>query len=492
MRTRTWAIFLGIAMALAAAGCQKPVFFPAEPTGPIGGPGGPVAYDTDGNGVADYFLLPDAAGRAARIGYDRTGDGAPDEIVDLDAITFADCRHLVIILDGVGYDLAKDFHDAGHLRLFHPPSRVVAPYPTLTDLCFEDFFGHVPCKGFEAEYYDHKAGKIAGGSCAYLRGDNAPYNDLLHYRADLIMDAIGYLYPWEVYGKEVNDAKRLFDRNETKEVRAYLVSSAGVGTSMGAEGHRRCLLKAEQLANQVVWETGGKTKVTLLADHGHTYTPAKRVGLEDHLTGRGWRLTDRLRAEKDAAYIRFGLETYASFATRSPAALARDAVDCEGVELASYAEKDAVVVLAPGGARAAITQQGGRFGYAAQSGDPLGLQPILAKLMDNAAGLYDADELLKATTLHVWPAPLQRLWRAHFGLVADPADVIVSLADDYYSGSRGFAAFAKVASTHGGLNYRNSTTFIMSTAGPLPAVMRSGDVPAHMKALTGAAWPAKK
>ncbi|MCD6303791.1 MAG: hypothetical protein J7M21_02375, partial [Planctomycetes bacterium] len=74
----------------------------------------------------------------------------------------------------------------------------------------------------------------------------------------------------------------------------------------------------------------------------------------------------------------------------------------------------------------------------------------------------------------------------------DPADVIASLADGYYSGSRGFSAFAKVASTHGSLNRRNSTAFIMSTAGPLPPVMHSRDIPARMRELTGSPWPAAR
>ena len=105
---------------------------------------------------------------------------------------------------------------------------------------------------------------------------------------------------------------------------------------------------------------------------------------------------------------------------------------------------------------------------------------------------HRTDRAWQATTQHEYPAALERLWRAHFGMVENPPDVIVSLKDDYYSGAGGFAAFAKVASTHGGLNKSNSTTFIMSTAGPLPPVMQSADIPKAMKTLTGADWPTGK
>lgn len=493
MRSRLLVRLIGLLAASAlAAGCRKPVFFPAEPLPPSGDKADGRAYDVDGDGRAEYFTFRDAAGRVDRVGYDTDGDARADVVVGLDAVPLARCRHLVIVLDGFGYDLVRQFRDAGHLRLFHPPSRVIAPYPTLTDVCMEDLLGYIPCPGFEAEYYDRKAGRIAGGSMAYLRGDNAPYNRLLHYRADLILDAVAYVLPWQVYGKEINDSKRLFDKALTQELRAYYVSSAGVGTARGADGQRACLRKVEQLVNQVVWETRGLTKVTLLADHGHSYTPARRVPLEDHLKGRSWRITERLRGPRDVAYIRFGLETYASLATDSPAELAGDLVACEGVELATYAAGETAVVLAAGGASAVIRQKAGRFSYEARRGDPLGLKDILARLSPDGEGFYDAEDLLKATALHEYPAPLQRIWRAHFALVENPPDVTVSLADGYYSGSTGFAAFSRVASTHGGLNRRNSTTFIMSTIAPLPPLMRSRDIPRHMRSLTAGDWPASR
>ena len=232
--------------------------------------------------------------------------------------------------------------------------------------------------------------------------------------------------------------------------------------------------------------------MTLLADHGHSYTPAKRIALEEHLTTKGWRLTESLRSPKDVAYIRFGLETYASFATNEPAALATDLVACKGVELASFTKDSAVVVLAPGDGRAVITKKNRSYKYEIVSGDPLKLKDILAKLPNVRAGYNDADALLAATVTHEYPAPLQRLWRAHFALAENPPDVIASLADAYYSGSKSFGDTVKVASTHGGLNYRNSVTFIMSTAGKLPAFMRSGDIPQHMTKLMGTTFPMRK
>ena len=153
--------------------------------------------------------------------------------------------------------------------------------------------------------------------------------------------------------------------------------------------------------------------------------------MDKHLKGLGWKLTGSLNGPKDVVYIRFGLETYASFATRSPDALAKDLMAAEGVEIASFVDGESVVVLGRNGGRAVVRRNGSRYRYDRAAGDPLALAAILAKLKPDGKGYYDADELLSATLTHTWPSPLQRLWRAHFSLVANPPDVIVSLADNF-------------------------------------------------------------
>ena len=486
-------IFLCLMSVLApVAGCQKPVNFPAESLGaPAEQAGATGAYDAGHNGRANFFTFADPTGRVVKIAYDNNGDEMPDAVIDLDATAGGNGRHLVVVLDGFGYELVKQYYDAGGLRMFHPPSRVIAPYPVLTDMCMGDVTGYIPSRAFEAVYYDRKVNSQVGGASSYLVHANAPWHKLLQYRIPLIWDAVGYIAPWELFGKEVNDAKRVFDKAETKEMLAYFASSAGVGTRMGADGQRLCLQRLEQFFNQVLYETRGLTRITLLSDHGHSYTPATEIPLQEHLKSRGWRLTKSLHHPKDAVYIRFGLETYAGFATNSPAALAGDLVACEGVELASYVDSDAVVVLSPAG-RSAIRRKGGRYSYESDEGDPLALKTILASLSADGDGYYDADELFAATSEHEYPAPLQRLWRAHFAIVENPADVIVSLADRFYSGSSFFGGAVTIASTHGSLKSSSSTTFIMSTAGALPPLMRSREIPQNMGELLNTPWPMGK
>lgn len=486
-------------LAVALAGCKPPaVTFPRAPL-PSTPDGTTATYDTTGDGRGDFFLLADAEGRIDRLGYDYAGAVAgegPDEIVNMDAIPSVRCRHLMIIVDGFLFDLIRDEYEAGRLRVFHPPSLVIAPYPAMTDLAMEDFLGYMPCRAYEAKYFDRDENRVIGGSEAYLEGRNEPYNRILDYRADLIWVPIFYLWPRAVFEKEIHDCKRAFDRGEKQEMLAYFGSTAGMGTRFSREGQRECLRELERLILQVLRESRGLTEITFMSDHGHTYTAPEVIDFEAELGKSGWRLHDGLDEPRDVVLIEFGVTTYAGFYANERADLARDLVDVDGVELASYAKGESVVVLAPEedegkpARHAVIRQRDGRFRYEPVRGDPLALTPILAELTPDEAGYYDADDLLRATARHHWPAPLQRLWRAHLGIVENPPDVVASLADDRCVGSEMFRSAIETASTHGGLNYRNSAAFIMSTAGPLPPVMRARDVPEALRALLSVEiWP---
>jgi hypothetical protein len=483
-------VLFAFVSAFGVLGCGGGLTFPLESDPSAAKAAGAYrAYDCRRNGRADFFCFARPDGRINVLGYDHDSDGRIDTKVSLDAIDFAQCRHLVLILDGVSHDLVREYYAQGHLRMFHPPSRVIAPYPSMTDVAMESLFGYVPCRGFEAVHFDRLANRLVGGSMAYLTSKNAAYNQLLTYRASMLWDAIGYVAPGYVYRKEIRDTKKLFDRRASQEVLAYFVSSAGLGTRQGADGHRQCLRQIEQLVLQVLHETRGMTKITLLADHGHCYTPLTRIPLERHLESKGWHPAERLRGERDVVCIPFGLVTFASLATNSPAKVAADLTDLDGVDLVTYADGRTAVVLGGAGATALIRERNGRFRYEPVRGDPLVLKTLLANVSADADGYRPADALARATAEHVYPAPLQRIWRAHFALIENPPDVIVSLTDEYFYGSSAFSRAVRIASTHGSLNYKNSVTFLMSTAAALPPVLQSKDVPAAMKRLTADRWP---
>lgn len=479
---RPLAILLALAcLAVWGMGCAQ---MPHSEELTAASTNGPRSFDMTGDGSEDLALPQDADGRVRKIilaGNDR-------ETVALDALTLQDCRHLVLILDGVAYDVLKQYYDEGHFRFFHPPSRLISPYPTLTDLALCDALALPPTPGFEALYFDHWNNRLAGGTGAYLRGENMPYNAVLDYRNGSLVDAISYVAPWTAFEVELVGTFREVTEATKPEVRSYLVSTAGISTKDGKAGQIRLLGEVERMLLRLLWETRGRVKITLLSDHGHSYTPAERIDLEEYLTQHGWTLNNSLTGRRDVVYVRFGLVTYASFATRDPAALAADLIDHVGVELASYTRWDKVVVLGPDDSRAEIGYDGEGYTYEMIAGDPLRIADTLSALPTTPQGSYRPDDLLAGTHDAYFPIPLQRLWRTHFHLARHRPDVVVSLADRFYSGTEAFSV--PLGSTHGSLNRINSTAFVMSTIGPLPPVMRSRDIPAAMAEMLGADhWP---
>jgi len=492
-----------LAVLAAAAGCAaQPLRFPAQPNAvsPTGA-GRIESYDTDGNGKPDYFAAMNDKGRIVRIAYDTSGDGLPDTDIPLAGVNPDQCREVVIILDGVPFDLVEECYKAGLLRLFHPPVRVIAPFPSVTDPSLADVFSTEPTTGFEAQFFDHKENRLGGGDAFYLATKNEPWAPCLDYRAGTMLDALGYLQADWAFNKEVAEFEKLFQKTEGRDLTVYFVSTAGIGSREGAEGLRRVLQECDRLAKQLVWQTRGRVKITMLADHGHTLERCERIDFRKMIQERGWHVADRLDGARDVVPIEYGLLTYASFATLSKDALADDLLRHQGVAFVTYIQGQSVIVRTRDGI-AFIEQRGNRYRYRAMKGDPLDLQPIMNRL--GAAGKLDrggfADDAdwFALTTVHTYPDALDRLWRAFHGLTENTPDVIASLGAGYCAGAASKRAWLPyMASTHGDLGRSSSTTFIMSTVGPMtgapgrPPAWRSRQVAELLTQAFGHPWPSR-
>jgi hypothetical protein len=486
-----------LAALAAGSGCTKAVRFPkASVAREAGADGLTEAYDTDGDGRPDYFTTENAAGRKVRIACGADGDGRPDGAIDLDAISPAECRHVVIILDGIPYSVAESMYDEGRLRLFHPPSRVIPPFPAMTDTALADVFGARPCGAVESLYFDHASNRMVGGDLKYLSMENESWVRDLDYRAPSVMDGISYVWPERVFTAELADLEKLLEQDDHRDVTAYLVSTAGMDSRYGEKGMRLALSTVDRLAEQLVRDSKGRIKITIMADHGHTLRRGRRIDFAGLLRKRGWHIAGSLTGPRDAVVVEYGLLTCATFNTQSPVELAADVAEIEGVDLAACREGDAVIVCGVHKGKAVIERQGDRYRYRALEGDPLRLAPIVQQL--RAEGKLDADDFAadadwrQATTLHDYPDPLDRLWRAFHGIVEHTPDVIASLDRDHYTGAPvKVVCFPLMQSTHGDMSAL-STTFIMSMAGPLPPVLRSREVAGALENVLGRPWPPKR
>jgi len=481
-------------MLATTSGCASLPHFPVQPVQPGAQR---LAFDTDADGRDDYWQDVNADGRKTVLHFDTDGDGAPDVDASLDGPPPDDDLHVIIVLDGVPFELVQELYEAGHFRLFPPPSRLISVFPAMTDLALAKLLRAGPCLGYEALYYDAERGRLSDGNQVYLSGANEPWTRFVDYRCDTSWDVRCYLDPQAVWRHELDDFTRLVRQAHAGTLRLYTVATAGLGTRGGAPAIREYLHTIDAFCERMTFERRGKVRFTLLADHGHGLTPCKRVSLRPVLEAAGLHVTKTLQRDDDVVLPTFGLVTCGVLHTRAPALAAEALLKHEGVDLVMYrtsvpdtANPDSPTTQEAGPCKAAacITVRGNTgkaricrckngLRYDPVDGDPLCLNPIVAKLKKQGkvasdGGISERD-WFEATCLHEYPDPVCRIWQAFQpgDLVEHVADVILSIHDGYSIGSGLFSLVIRVESTHGALSRRSSTTFVLSNQAALPAIM---------------------
>lgn len=466
-------------LLLAAAGCAFNPRWPDQPTQRTKDDGSTLlAFEIDGARKPNYFQRV-TDGRVTELIFDDNADGKPDLVVNRDTDS-PDWPHCILVLDGAAYDVVAALWKEGHFRLFRPPTRVISVYPSMTDLALTRIFQTPPCEGPEALYFDASANRLRGGSLEYLRGDNAPWLKYVTYHAPQGVGAKAYLDPQAVFDEEMNGTYKTFSQAKSGTVSAYSIGASGLGTRGGADAIRKYMLTVEKLCERLVYEKRGRIRISLTADHGHCLKPCKRVNFEKTLNADGFELADRLKSPADVVTPAYGLVTFAAMFNQSSEKLAATMLKDPSVDLIAFTEGEQIVVLSNTG-RAHIGKSGDGFKYAADSGDPLQLLPIIETLRAQGKvspdGVIDDRALFDETDTHIYPDPLHRLWDCFHGLMNHPPQLAVSMKDNYCHGSWMFElGIGHVASTHGSLNLPNSSAFLLSDVGRLPEAIRIDDV----------------
>jgi predicted small lipoprotein YifL len=474
------------------SGCAAPGpdYFPPAPLAVERAPDGRIEqlHDTNRDGRADYAERLGESDRIELLRFDLDQDGRFElEVPRASTRALSDStsfpprtdakRHLIIIVDSVPFHLVRELWDQGRFRLFYSPCRVIAPFPVMTDPSLTEFFGLGPCPAVESEYFDGR--QLNAGLANYLNQWNTPWLAQVDYRLAPIAHGSAYLSPDAWNEHELGRIQRRFEQSTARRYAGYCVSTSALGMQRGDDGHRAGLVRLDRLCQLLMYRGRGQLEITLLSDHGHNNIRSRRVVLRDRLAGLGYHVGRTIGSPRDVVVPEFGAVSCVAIHTHSPAAVAADVSAFEGVELCAFRDGDAVVVLSNAGA-ARIVRRGSRYAYIVERGDPLQLAGVLAEL--DARGAVDADgfiddrALYEATREHSYPDPAYRLWRAFHGLLAHTPDVLVSLQEGYYAGSPGFTAWIDVGSVHGNLRSPSSCGFAMTTAGPLPDVLRMEDL----------------
>ncbi len=476
LKQRWWALSCAV---MVLVGCGPPSARLSFPAQPVGVSQKLHRYDVDRNGVPDFGVTFGGSGQAESLLYDDDEDGRFDRAYRLADYTNDRVPHLILLLDSIPYQTVAARYAAGDFRWFGPPVKLIAPFPTLTEVCYSRALRAPPLPGAIDQHYDPRIPGWPDNFWDRVHGWEQPWERRVHYHADYLTHGLTFLDPDAWFAAELEQARLALEQSSDRVTIAYFASAASMVCKYGQAGAQRVLDGTQQLCLQVLYERRGAIKITLMSDHGHNYRPSTNISLDTMLENAGFNPCDRLEDPQDVVVEIDGLVTYAGVHTKQPAKVAEALCQHEPIELAMYMDGDRAVIRDAHGT-AAIECRDGQLRYIPADRDVLSYSPLIDKL--TSEGVMDeqgfaTDEVWFHRTLdHGWPNAPRRVWDALHGNVVNPATVLLSIKDGYCAGIASYENFIQMASTHGGLNQVNSATFVMTMTGRLKEPVPHEDV----------------
>jgi hypothetical protein len=400
-------------------------------------------------------------------------------------------RHLIICVDGVGFATIEKMRTEGRFKYFRQPARMIAPFPTLTDVSMSEILRPVGAgdpPGYEDRYFDVTENKMRGGVLDRFRQDRfvaGTFRDLFDYHPSALKSGLGYAAPpLTTYLEALTDLVRLRQKFRAARGPVFLGYTGATDTLAHLGGERMVrsfLARLDDTVEELVRASDGQLEVTIFSDHGNDFRAFRRAPVKAALKRAGFKRADSLRDARSVVMPQFGLVGSAEFWTKeeNEQRLAEVLAEVRGVEFAAYEQAGVVHVVGRAG-RATLEERGARFRYRALKGDPLELNETLRVL--NAEGRADADGFIadndwfKATCASARPDIVRRVFAGATKLVRNRANVLVNFADGYYSGSLALDLVSFLQATHGNLGRGQSLGFVMSNRRELPAYLRAADV----------------
>ncbi|HEV7373432.1 MAG TPA: alkaline phosphatase family protein [Pyrinomonadaceae bacterium] len=410
-------------------------------------------------------------------------------------------RRLLLCLDGVPYEVLKAAKGQGLFDIFSDPSRLLSPFPTMTNVALSRMLGATAPLGYESLYFDKTAQELRGGMRKYVgwrTPDKTPssYMDELDYQEPLPFEFLVYFAPETIWRA---DMKRFHERfRRAPQQRDFFAFLKGTDGLMHIRGPRRltvALQSLDKILKNIHDYCGNETEIVLFSDHGMNLEENKRINLQTHLRKNGYAVSDRLhgRDRRSVCVPAFGLCSYAAlYCVDEEAAseVASALVDLEGVDFSIHRDQgEAVMVKGTRGAariHRRENESGASYRYEQVTGDPLALAPVINKLGEDGllaqSGYAPDTAWYERTASHTYPDALANLFQSLYApRVGHTADVLVSLRDGYYYGDSFFSRLARLAATHGNALRASSTAFLMSTHRTLPTFVRADEAQPLLK-----------
>lgn len=391
-------------------------------------------------------------------------------------------RHVIICVDGVGYSTISKMRAKGHFKNFHPPSRMISTFPSLTNAALSTILEPAGAKmtgGYEDTFFDTEANRMRGGILDRFRGDRfvrGTFRELFDYHPSALKSGLGYAAPpVSTYIESLSDLIRLRQK-ATNNREAVFFAYTGATDSLahlGGETLLRSFLdELDDTIEDIVRDSKTPVAVTIFSDHGNHFRKYRRVALKDPLRRAGFRLGNKIKDDRSVVLPQFGLVGSAVLFTRenNEERLAAVLATLEGIDFATYERKGIVHVVNRRG-EATIEKRGEEYRYSVLKGDPLDLLSLT-----NQNGFIKDRDWFELTQAGARPDVVRRVFEGATQGVLNRANVLVNLEDGYYTGSSLLDTFTILQATHGNIGQEQSYGFVMSTTRELPPYIRAADL----------------
>ncbi|HYJ46823.1 MAG TPA: alkaline phosphatase family protein, partial [Pyrinomonadaceae bacterium] len=263
-------------------------------------------------------------------------------------------RRLLLCLDGVPYEVLKAAKGRGLFDDFGEPSRLLSPFPTMTNVALSRMLGATAPLGYESLYFDREARELRGGVRKYIgwrTPDKTPssYMDELDYQEPLPFEFLVYVAPETIWRADMRRFRERFRRApQTRDFFAFLKGTDGLMHIRGPQRLSVALSSLDKILKEIHASCGDETEIVLFSDHGMNLEENRRVNLQTHLRRNGYTVAGNLQKgdRRCVSVPAFGLCSYAALycADDETAAQVSDSlVGLEGVDFSIHREGDAAV-----------------------------------------------------------------------------------------------------------------------------------------------------
>ena len=183
-------------------------------------------------------------------------------------------RRLLLCLDGVPHELIVRAQNRGLFEFFNRPTRLLSPFPTMTNVALSAMLCASPPAGYESLYFDRKTRQLEGGVRKYLgwrTPDKIPssYMDELDYQEPLMFEFLIYVAPETVWRSDMQRFREGFlGTPQNRDYFAFLKATDGLLHTHGPARLGIALQSLDAILKEIREVCGDETEIVLFSDHG--------------------------------------------------------------------------------------------------------------------------------------------------------------------------------------------------------------------------------